>query len=91
MNTAIVMTLITPFTSTVMPEDDSVLNGVYAILFSEIIVATLIQIIDIGGHFNRHVIAPRMATQEAMNIKMVGTIVDLAERYTVSCSFDALS
>ncbi len=90
-NTAIVMTLITPFTSTVMPEDDSVLNGVYAILFSEIIVATLIQYIDIGSHFKRHVIAPRMATQEEMNTKMVGTIVDLAERYTVSYSFEALS
>ncbi len=88
-NTAIVMTIITPFTSTVMPVDDSVLYGVYSIIFSEIVVATLIQFLDFGGHFNRHFVAPRMATQEEMNNRMVGTIVDLAERYTVSYSFAA--
>ena len=34
------------------------------------------------GHINRHFLAPRAATQDAMNLKMQGQVFELAERYT---------
>ena len=34
------------------------------------------------GHVSRHILAPRAATQDAMNLKMQGQVVELAERYT---------
>jgi hypothetical protein len=83
-NTAVVTTLITPFTSTLMGGDDHLLAGVYAIFFSEIVTITVIQLLDIGGNINRHIFAPRAKTQEDINQCMSGSVVELAERYTVS-------
>jgi hypothetical protein len=37
---------------------------------------------DVYGHVQRHFLAPRAKTQDAMNILMQGTAVELAERYT---------
>jgi len=34
------------------------------------------------GHINRHILAPRAATQDAANLKMQGQVFELAERYT---------
>lgn len=81
-NTAVVTTLITPFTSTLMGGDDHLLAGVYAIFFSEIVTITVIQLLDIGGNINRHIFAPRAKTQEDINQCMSGSVVELAERYT---------
>lgn len=81
-NTAIVTTLITPFTSTLMEGEDHLLAGVYAIFFSEIVTITALQLLDIGGNINRHIFAPRAKTQEDINQCMSGSVVELAERYT---------
>lgn len=81
-NTAVVTTLITPFTSTLMYGDDDLLAGLYAIFFSEIVTITVIQLLDIGGNINRHIFAPRAKTQEDINQCMSGSVVELAERYT---------
>jgi len=67
-----------------MNGNEHLLAGVYSIFFSEIVTITLIQLIDIGGNVKRHVFAPRAQTQEDLNQCMSGTIVELAERYTVS-------
>ena len=67
-----------------MNGSDHLLVGVYAIFFSEIVTITLMQLVDIGGNLKRHVFAPRAQTQEDLNQCMSGSVVELAERYTVS-------
>ena len=67
-----------------MNGEDHLLTGVYAIFFSEIVTVNLMQLIDFGGNFRRHVLAPRAQTQEDLNQCMSGSVVELAERYTVS-------
>lgn len=81
-NTAIVITIITPFTSTLMSGKDGLLNGVYAIFFAEIVTTNAIQLLDPMGHVNRHFLAPRAKNQEGMNLLMGGALYELAERYT---------
>jgi len=76
--------LLQPFTSTIMPGEDHLLAGVYAIFFSEIVTVTALQMLDVGSNFRRHFFAPRAETQEDMDGYMTGTVVELAERYTVS-------
>lgn len=42
----------------------------------------VIQLTDVWGHFQRHVVAPRATTQDSMNLCFQGLEVELAERYT---------
>jgi hypothetical protein len=81
-NTAIVTTILTPFTSTLEAGDGSLLEGVYAIFISEIVTVNLLQLLDISGNINRHILAPRQNNQRDMSLCMRGTEVELAERYT---------
>jgi len=81
-NTAIVMTIITPFTSTITAGKEHLLYSVYAIFFSEVFTSSIIQVLDIGGFVQRHFSAPRAPNQERMNMCFRGTDYDLAERYT---------
>lgn len=68
-NTAIVITIITPFTSTLSTgEDDGLITKIYAIFFAEIVTTNAIQLADLGGHFKRHFLAPRASSQDAMNL-----------------------
>jgi hypothetical protein len=80
-NTAIVLTIITPFTSTIS-NHDGLINKVYALFFAEIITTNAIQLADPVGHFKRHYLAPRAQSQDAMNLNFSGTPMELAERYT---------
>lgn len=84
-NTAVVLTIITPFTSIVNSAgtpDGSLINKVRALFFAEIVTTTVIQLVDPVGHIQRHFLAPRATTQDAMNINMQGQPFELAERYT---------
>ena len=72
---------ITPFTSTLSP-DDGLISSVYAIFFAEIVTKTVIQLVDPVGHFQRHILAPRATDQDSMNRLMLGIVVELAERVT---------
>lgn len=60
---------------------------VYKIFFSEIITSTVIQWLDPAQNLMKHVMAPRAATQEKMNLVFRGSEIFLAERYTVSTRF----
>ena len=80
MNTAIVITVITPFTLTIA--EGGLIQQIYAIFFAEIFTTNIIQLTDPWGHFQRHVLAPRAATQDTMNLCFLGLEVELAERYT---------
>ena len=58
------------------------LEAVYAIFFAELVTTNALQLLDIGGNFNRHFLAPRAKTQESMHLSMRGTEYFIAERYT---------
>mmetsp|Transcript_24108 Transcript_24108/g.35726 ORF Transcript_24108/g.35726 Transcript_24108/m.35726 type:complete len:1034 (-) Transcript_24108:246-3347(-) len=77
---AIVMTIITPFARTV--NGDGLIYSIYLIFFTEIVTTNAIQLIDIPGLLQRHFLAPRAVTQDAMNRNMLGSTISLAERYT---------
>jgi hypothetical protein len=79
-NTAVVITLITPFTSTLSPDSDGLISKIYALFFAEITTTNAIQLLDPVGHFNRHFLAPRAVTQDAMNLYFQGEAFELAER-----------
>jgi len=81
-NTVLLVFIITPYTSTIMNGEENLLYGVYAIFFAEIFTSTILQFFDLGGNFKRHYTAPRAKTQEAVNLAMTGTEVNIAERYT---------
>lgn len=80
-NTAVVITIITPFTAT-LSSSGGLISQIYALFFAEIVTTNVIQVLDPFGHLQRHFLAPRAHTQDAMNINMQGQEVELAERYT---------
>ncbi|KAI2497599.1 Calcium-activated chloride channel [Fragilaria crotonensis] len=80
-NTAVVITIITPFTATV-EAGNGLIPSIYAIFFADIVTTNAVQFLDPAGHFKRHFVAPRAKTQDAMNLAMQGAEIELAERYT---------
>ena len=80
-NTAIVITVITPFTVTVANRG-GLIPQIYAIFIAELVTTNAIQLLDPVGHLQRHYFAPRASTQDMMNLKMQGQVFELAERYT---------
>jgi hypothetical protein len=82
-NTAVVLQLITPFTNTLGNGKVDLLRSVSAILWSELWLSPALRVLDIGGNIKKHFLAPRAATQEAMNNNFLGTPYNLGERYTV--------
>jgi hypothetical protein len=81
-NSAVIILIITPYTSTTLGRNNDLLAGVYNVFFAEIVTSTILQLLDIGENVKRHVLAPRAKTQEAMNLNMRGSEIFLAERYT---------
>ena len=82
-NTAMLTKYITPFTSTVSNGPRDMLITINSILWSELFLSPFLKLIDIFGNIQKHVIAPRMRTQESMNSCFQGTQYNLGERYTV--------
>ncbi|GKY91514.1 hypothetical protein MPSEU_000123600 [Mayamaea pseudoterrestris] len=80
-NTAIVLTIITPFTHTISNRE-GLINKVYALFYAEIVTTNVILLADPMGHIKRHYFAPRAKSQDAMNTNFSGTEMELAERYT---------
>jgi hypothetical protein len=74
-------TIITPFTDT-LADQNGLIPQIYLLFFAEIFTVTAVQLADPMGHVNRHILAPRAATQDAMNLKFSGQSFELAERYT---------
>ena len=80
--TAIVITIITPFTSTISNGPEHLLQSIYVIFFADLITTNVMQLVDPVGNFKRHYLAPRAGSQERMNLLMSGTEYTIAERYT---------
>ena len=80
--TAIVITIITPFTSTLTAGKNHLLQSIWLIFFADLFTSNVAQLGDLGGNFKRHFLAPRAKSQERMNLLMSGTEYTLAERFT---------
>lgn len=80
--TAIVITIITPFTSTITNGSEHLLQSIYVIFFADLVTTNVLQLLDPASNFKRHFLAPRAASQDRMNLLMGGTEYTVAERYT---------
>ena len=80
--TAIVITIITPFTSTLTNGPEHLLQSIYVIFFADLVTTNVLQLADPASNFKRHFLAPRAASQDRMNLLMGGTEYTIAERYT---------
>lgn len=74
-NTAFLIKIITPWTSTLSDDDRDVLPQINAILWTELWLVPLLRLLDLYGNFQKHVLAPRSRTQELMNLNFQGTKV----------------
>jgi hypothetical protein len=91
--TAMFLPISTPFTATLDGARGSVpgiITNVHRLFYSQLLVSPLLQLADLGGHFKRHVLAPRAKTQAAMNNLMKGAGVDLSIRYANMTKFVVL-
>lgn len=84
-NTAVVTTIIKPFTATISDDAAALIPAVYAVLKAEIVTAPIVNMLDIVGQFKRHILAPRAENQGAMNSCFRGSAQNLGEKYTVRC------
>jgi len=80
--TAIVITVIMPFTSTLTNGSAHLIQSIYIIFFADLVTTNVLQILDPVSNFRRHFLAPRAGTQDRMNLLMGGTEYTIAERYT---------
>jgi len=83
-NTAIVPTVIKPFTATISKDKAALIPAIYAVLKAEIVTAPILHMCDIVGNAKRFLLAPHAANQAAMNSYFRGSIQNLGEKYTVS-------
>lgn len=82
-NTAVVTTIIKPFTSTLSDGSEALIPAVYAVLKAEMVIAPTLHMLDLAQHVKRHILAPRAENQAAMNSFFRGSKQDLGEKYTV--------
>ena len=69
-NTAFVITVITPFTVTITNKG-GLIPQIYAIFFAELVTTNAIQLLDPVGHLQRHYLAPRANTQDLVRLSIV--------------------
>jgi hypothetical protein len=81
-NTAFLMKIITPWTSTLEDGSRDVLPQINAILWAELWISPMLRLLDLFGNFKKHIMAPRARNQELMNLSFQGTKYNLGERYT---------
>ena len=85
-NTAIIITVATPFLQTLSNDEEvSLLPKLSKIFFAELVTAPLVLLMDPLGHVNKHFLAPRSSqveTQDDINKLFKGTEWEIADRYT---------
>jgi len=81
-NTAIIISVITPFADTINAGNKSLISSLQAIFITEMIKRPLIQYIDYMGILNRHILGPRAVDQRRMNAHFQGALFELEEKYT---------
>ena len=81
-NTAFLIKILTPWTSTLEDGARDVLPQINAILWAELWITPTLRLLDLFGNFKKHILAPRARNQEMMNLSFQGTRYNLGERYT---------
>lgn len=81
-NTAIVTTVIKPFTATISEDAAALIPAVYAVLKAEIVTAPILHMLDIVSQIKRHVLAPRAQNMTHMVSYFRGSKQNLGEKYT---------
>ncbi|KAL7563221.1 hypothetical protein ACA910_014494 [Epithemia clementina (nom. ined.)] len=85
-NSGIALLLVTRFTDTIsfnpFNGGDSLNQGVYNIIFAELVTIPIIKLVDIIGFVRKHILAPRAEDQDEMNSYFIGGKFELSERYT---------
>ena len=87
-NTAIIITIATPFTHTLSsnvatPPEENLMSQLSLIFKAELITVPVISILDVVGTWRKHYTAPRTSeSQEELNSCFMGTHWEIAERYT---------
>jgi uncharacterized membrane protein YqjE len=82
--TSVLISTATPFTGTLDNRENSMpglIPAVHTLFFSQLGLTPFMQLLDIGGNVQRHLLMPRAKTQQEMNMSMRGSTVFLAERY----------
>lgn len=80
--TAIITSVVTPFTDTLSNAQDGLIRSLYAIYFFELLRGPVTQALDISGNVYRHLMGPRATDQESMELLFQATAYELSERYT---------
>ena len=78
-NSAIVIFVITPFTTTLTEE---LIEQVYTVLFADMLTSPVLRLLDPAGWIGVLYFAPKAKTQDKMNSYFMGTSYTIAERYT---------
>lgn len=81
-NTAVLLSMVSPLTGTLADREEEILPSIKAILVSELYVTPLVTVLDIASSLQKHFYAPRARTQEQMNSYFHGTHYSIGERYT---------
>jgi len=80
-NTAIIISVITPFAETINDGKKSLISSLEAIFITEMIKRPLIQYVDYMGILNRHILGPRAIDQRRMNSHFQGALFELEVRH----------
>lgn len=72
-NTALLIKILTPWSSTLAEGKRDVLPQISAILWSELWIVPGLRLLDLYGNLKKHVLAPRSRTQQQMNLNFQGT------------------
>lgn len=82
LNTAVLVSIISPFGSYINSGETQLLPLVYKLIFIDAISTIAIQLCDPIGHFKRHYLAPRASNQEHMFTHFQGSYYSMSDRYT---------
>ena len=80
-NTALVTTLITPFTDT-LQNGEFLIKSIFTMFMFDLVTSPTLQLLDIGGNLRRHLFGPRKSDQRRMNLDFRAATFDVSDKYT---------
>lgn len=80
-NTAVIYSLIFPFTLT-LQNGSYLIDSVFTMFLFDVILTPTLGLSDLFGNFMRHCLGPRAATQRLMNLRFKAGTYDIGELYT---------
>lgn len=80
-NTAVIYSIINPFTDT-LQNGDYLLTSVFTMFYFDLLLTPGLGLSDLVGNFKRHYLAPRAPNQRIMNLNFKASEYDIGEMYT---------